>query len=104
MSTLSENLRNARLKAKKTQRQVADAVHCSSGAISHFETGRYVPNADTLQLIAEYLKTSVEELEKGGIPVSKVKRIRDDFPDLDERGRLLLHRIWNAVKEYTNEL
>ncbi len=104
MSTLSENLRAARIKAKKTQRQVADAVHCSSGAISHYETGRYAPNAEMLQLIAEYLKTSVEELAEGSIPINRMKRVRDDFPDLDEKGCFLLHRIWKDIVEYVKEL
>lgn len=104
MSTLSENLRAARIKAKKKQWEVAIAIYRSPGTISHFETGRSVPDAEMLQLIAEYLNTSVEELTEGSIPIDRVKRVRDVFPDLDEKGSLLLRRIWKDIVEYMKDL
>ena len=102
---LGNNLRNARLKMKLTQRELADAVHCSPGAISHFETGKNKPKEDLLLEIADYLKVSLDELESGEVEEPKVQRIRnEEFPDLDEKGRKLLRRIWKAVTDDMREI
>ena len=99
MNTLGQNIKEARIAAGLTQADLAEVVFVSPGSISHYETGRKVPSSKTLLLIAKAVGKSVDELEKGENKVGRqrVKRKDEDFPEIDEEGRELLRRIWNAI-------
>ena len=104
MNTLGQNIRNARLAARLSQEQLADRIPISAGAIGHYENGRHQPSVETLEKIAEVLGVSVEELEKGEAPLrtGRVKR-KEEFPEIDEEGKVLLRRIWKAIIDWKNK-
>lgn len=61
-----EKIKNARKKAKLTQRELADLIHLSQGYIGDIERGRSNPSIETLQLIAEALSVDVAEFLGNG--------------------------------------
>lgn len=104
MNTLGQNIRKARLAAHMTQEMLAEAVLISAGAISHYETGRYIPQHDTLEMIAMALKVSVEELYQSEDPVAKKRTRSFLFDDLTEEEAKLLRRILVVVRNYVRNV
>ena len=101
---LADNIRSARTLAGETQAELAEAVFVTSSAISQYETGRTRPTSKTLRPIADHYKTTVDELENGEWPEleSRGKRVKDEFPGLDAKGKVLLRRVWDAVRDYVD--
>lgn len=58
----SEKIKNARLQAGLTQKELAKRLGTSQQNIAQYETGKRVPKIETLQKIAKALKVSVNEL------------------------------------------
>lgn len=56
MQSLGERLTQARKAKGLTQEQLAEAMHCSRQAISHWETGRSQPDVDTLAHLTALLE------------------------------------------------
>lgn len=52
---LNENIKQARLKKKMTQRELGDAIGVSHNAISDWESGNHKPDADTVMLLCKIL-------------------------------------------------
>ena len=100
MNTLGQNIRNARLAAHMSQEKLAEAVLVSPGAISHYENDRYRPPYETLEMIAQVLGVSVEELYKSSAPVRTGRVRTDEFGDLNEEEAKLLRQIWAVIKHY----
>ena len=57
-----EILRELREKKGFTQQQLADTLHLSKNAISHYEKSINMPNLDTIQKIADIFDVSVDYL------------------------------------------
>lgn len=55
METFGKQLAKARKAAHLTQDQLAEKVHVTRAAISHWENGRYVPDFDMIQALAQAL-------------------------------------------------
>ena len=55
MNHFSEQLIEARKKAKLTQEQLAEKVHVTRAAISHWENGRYLPDFDMIRELSKAL-------------------------------------------------
>ena len=62
MATFGQLLKDARLKRKLRQDELADKVGLTQSAISQFEKGLRVPSRDNLQKIAAILEVSEESL------------------------------------------
>ena len=58
MATFAEQLLAARKAAGMTQQQLADAVHVTRAAISHWETGRTIPDFDVIRQLEQALACS----------------------------------------------
>lgn len=58
----SEKIKNARLQAGLTQKELAKRLGTSQQNIAQYENGKRVPKIETLQKIAKALKVSVNEL------------------------------------------
>lgn len=100
MNTLGQNIKTARLAANMSQEKLADIVHVSPGAISHYDNDRYRPANEVLEAISVALGVNVEELEKSDRP-PRTGRVRtDEFSDLGEEEIRMLRRIWNVVVDY----
>ncbi|MCF7837528.1 MAG: helix-turn-helix domain-containing protein [Candidatus Marinimicrobia bacterium] len=59
---MNQKLRRHRRYRDLTQRQLAIMVGVKEMTISHFETGRSIPDPNTARRISECLGVSVEEL------------------------------------------
>lgn len=62
MSDFARNLAYQLHKQKKTQQQLCQATHLTSAAISRYMTGKRIPRADTLLIIADALNVTADEL------------------------------------------
>ena len=110
---MSKILINLRLEKGLNQKDLADALHISSSAISKYEIGRSLPEYDTLLKLADFfhvnldylfgrteIKTAVEDLESklktrsGMVPIDSIFQLNDT--DKEVVG-LLLHSY--MVKE-----
>lgn len=60
--TVENRVRTYRLAAKVTQGELAEAVQVSRQTIIAIEKGKYVPSVLLAMKLANYFKTSVEEL------------------------------------------
>ena len=56
------NLKDYRLRAKKTQKEVADFLGIERSTYAKYENGSSEPTFDTLRRLAEYFGTSSDEL------------------------------------------
>lgn len=61
---IGEQIRNARIKKKKTQIEVSEATGLSRSYISDIENGRYTPSVETLVVLASYLDLNLKFLSK----------------------------------------
>ena len=57
-----ENLKAARIAAKKTQKDVADAIGVAKSTYSQYETGKREPGIIGIKKIAKYLNISPDAL------------------------------------------
>ncbi len=70
MKSFSEQLLKARTASGMTQEQLAQAVHVSRAAISHWETGRYLPDFQTIQALSQVLNYRFEWNDTAGSSAS----------------------------------
>jgi len=68
MDRFGERLKEARLSAGKSQRDVATVLGVSESTISRWETGRTTPRTPTAVRLARLLETSVEALAPSHSP------------------------------------
>jgi len=55
-------IREQRRKMGLTQVELSKALNLSQGALSGYETGRYDPDVDTMQRMADFFNVSLDEL------------------------------------------
>ncbi len=60
--TFSEKLKTIREDKGYTQQELAEALHLSATALSHYETGSREPSIETIKQIAEFLDVSIDYL------------------------------------------
>lgn len=56
---VAQSLIRARVKAKMTQKEVAEKMHTSQAAIARYESGRYMPSLKTILKYANAVKQSI---------------------------------------------
>ena len=59
---IGEKIKALRKGRKRTQEQLAEALHVSAQAVSKWETGASCPDVDMLPRLAAYFGTSMDEL------------------------------------------
>lgn len=62
MNNLPENLKNLRIENKITQQEIADYIHKTKATYCRYEKGTLKPDIDTLILIADMYKVSLDYL------------------------------------------
>lgn len=62
MSNLSNQLKRLRKQKNISQANVAQHLGLTEGAYRHYEAGRAMPPAETLQILASYFNVSVDYL------------------------------------------
>lgn len=86
-------LRELRLKAGKSQRDMAKFLHISQTAYSSYETGKNEPNALALIVLADYFHTTIDNLLGHEVPylfdkstLTKNQRaVFDLLPEMSDR-------------------
>lgn len=58
----NENLKKARLKAGRSQKEVAENIGVAKSTYSLYESGNREPNVDTIKKISDYLNVSADIL------------------------------------------
>lgn len=58
----SQKLKELRLKANLTQKQIADKLGISQQAYARWETGNHKPTLDTLEKLSHFFNVPIEEL------------------------------------------
>lgn len=71
---LSEKLQELRKEKGLTQEELAEALFVSRTAISKWESGRGVPNIESLKAISKFFSVSIDELLSG----EEILKIADD--------------------------
>lgn len=109
-------LKNLRLKANLTQKQVASSIGRTQQIIGHWETGYSQPDADTLFTLCDLYGASVDEAfgytKKSPAPTEigtreytdKEKSILSDFKKLNQTGRRAACAVvkgFTSLPEYT---
>ncbi len=65
MSNIGKNITKLRKEKGITQEQLAERLHVTRQAVSHWENGKTNPDIDILTTLAEYFEVSIEELIYG---------------------------------------
>ena len=65
MSNIGKNITKLRKEKGITQEQLAERLHVTRQAVSHWENGKTHPDIDILTALAEYFEISIEELIYG---------------------------------------
>lgn len=68
---ISNQLKNYRKKLNISQEEFAEVVHVSRQTISNWENDKSYPDIQSLVLISEYFKISLDELVKGDVASMK---------------------------------
>lgn len=98
---LSDNIRILRKQKGFTQEELAIRLHVVRQTVSKWEKGLSVPDADTLQRLAELLEVEVRQLLGSGVDMEKgnsevaeqLARINEQLATKNRRAR----RIWKTV-------
>lgn len=85
----TDNLKAARKKSGKTQKEVAEGIGIGQGTYKNYETGAREPNGETLVAIANYFDVSTDYLL--GRPT--------DQPPTDALERLFTEKSFSALEE-----
>lgn len=72
-----------------TQKQLAEHIGASQGNISDWKSGKFVPSADKLVLIADFFNVSVDYLLGRTPPISSAPTLSDTEQELVELFRSL---------------
>lgn len=87
MAEFSDRLKLLRKERKITQKELAEIINLSSGAIAMYETGNRTPDKEVLSAIADFFDVSLDYLlgrtdERS--PADKIKAAISDDPELME--------------------
>ncbi|RKD25761.1 hypothetical protein BEP19_02125 [Ammoniphilus oxalaticus] len=68
---IANQLKNYRNSVSISQEQLAEVVHVSRQTISNWETGKSYPDLQSLLILSEYFKVSLDDLVKGDVLMMK---------------------------------
>ena len=90
-----EKLKEARMTAKLSQKELAKMLYISQQAYAQYETGASSPNPETLKRIAEILQVSLDDLLENARTVNdpRDEMRNDDFS----------FALYNETKDLTQE-
>lgn len=82
------------------QYQVCEMIDVNYKYISNLETGRSAPSLEVLMDICKALKTTPNYLLVGTDAETTTDSLSDKINNLDDRSRLILNDIIDAIKKY----
>ena len=84
---ISERLREARQSTGMTQDQVAEKILVSRVTVSHWESGKSLPDIVSLMGLSDLYGISLDELVKGDSKMTE--KVKKDAKDADNNKRLI---------------
>ena len=84
---ISEKLKEARQKTGMTQEQVAEKIMVSRVTVSHWESGKSLPDIVSLLSLSDLYSISLDELVKGDSKMTE--KVRKDAKDANNNKRLI---------------
>ena len=84
---ISERLKEARLSMGMTQDQVAEKILVSRVTVSHWESGKSLPDIVSLISLSDLYGISLDELVKGDSKMTE--KVKKDAKDADNNKRLI---------------
>ena len=98
---LSDNIRILRKQKGFTQEELAIRLHVVRQTVSKWEKGLSVPDADTLQRLAELLEVEVRQLLESGVDMEKGNsEVAEQLAQINEQLAIKnrrTRRIWKTV-------
>jgi len=100
MDKIAKKLRQARVEAALSQKDLADSLKLSDRTISAYEKGRAMPPLDTLQIISNLTHKSInyfldEEIDDGDDLDLQVKLKKIEIELLQIKKALKAHGLWD---------
>ena len=71
--SISDNIRRLRIVNNLKQQELADAIFVSRTAIANYESGRRIPDIDTLKAIAKVFNVSINELTDEDVTINVIR-------------------------------
>lgn len=99
MSALGDNLKTRRLELNMTQEEVATIINKTPMTYSRYELGTLKPDIDTLILLAEAYKTSIDALTGRDIMAMMQAGFRMGYKAGDEAGEKILRKRASRKKK-----
>lgn len=102
MGTFSEQLAEARRAAHLTQDQLAEKVHVTRAAVSHWENGRYIPDFDMIRELSKALDYhfDLNDHEQTTDTETRDTQKETDTPDKAEQLEIINNEIINNKKKW----
>ncbi len=101
---ISKQLKNYRKEFNISQEELSEIIHVSRQTISNWENGKSYPDLQSLLLLSEYFKISLDELVKGDVASMKNELERKELYKLSQGMSIslmlmiltmILVKIWN---------
>lgn len=81
---LSKNIAHLRKSRGLTQVELAKTLHVTQSAVSHWESGRSIPDTVQLFQIAEFFGTSVDDI-KAEMPLASTAKEKKPLPTAEQK-------------------
>lgn len=98
---LHERIKNLRIEAGQTQKQLADYLEVDVTTYAHYEAGRRTPNAARLKKLADYYNLD-NELLGASLPITMVQEFSES--DLDNLEKTLADTQWEKADYLSNKI
>jgi len=76
---IKEQLRKIRKEKNMTQEQIAGMIHVSRQTISNWENGKSYPDIESLILLSDIYKVSLDELVRGDVKFMKKEVMKNEM-------------------------
>lgn len=97
-------MREYRLAAGMTAKQLGSMLHLSESSITMYETGKREPSPDTLVKIADILETTVDALLGRQNEPEENKKPAEESHELTETGRELIRLLGQITEDRKEEV
>lgn len=91
---IGDKLKEARIKAGKSQEQIADCLLVSRQTISNWETGKFLPDIISIIKLSDLYQISLDEMIKGDEQI--MQKIEKDT-DIIKSNEKVMTLVWVAV-------
>jgi len=96
---INYNLKRLRTYCKLTQKQIADLLNIDRSTYTYYETGKTVPDVETLKKLSRLYYITLDNLVNNNIDLSKVKlTFGESEAPKDEKSNLIAELVKNHIE------